>query len=122
VILVMGSVAAEAASAADELARRGLDARVLVVASVRPAPVDDIVAALQHTPLALTVEAHSVDGGLGSLVAEIIAERGLRCRLVRCGMRSAPAGISGSRSYWLQTHGLSRDALVEHVMTSLGSA
>jgi transketolase len=120
VILAMGSVAGEAASAADELARRGLDTSVLVVASVRPAPADDIAAALRHAPLALTVEAHSVDGGLGSLVAEIIAERGLPCRLVRCGMRSTPAGVSGSQGYWLRTHGLSRDALVEQVMTSLG--
>ena len=46
-------------------------------------------------PAALTVEAHYRDGGLGSLVAETIAERGLGCRLLRA--RRQPACPAAKR-------------------------
>src|SRR5262249_36480657 len=72
-LVVMGSVASEAAAAAKTLAERGVRARVVVVASVQPAPVDDLRAALADVPLAVSVEAHYVNGGVGSLAAEVIA-------------------------------------------------
>ena len=95
---------------------------MLVAASIRPAPRSDLLAALSHSRVALTVEAHSVDGGLGSLVAEIIAEHGLKCRLVRCGVRSAPAGTTGGNSYHNAAHGISREALVDQALSALRAA
>ena len=83
VILTMGSVAVEAARAADLLAARGISATVMVLASINPAPSDDVVDALADAHVALTVEAHYRNGGLGSLVSEIVAERALPCRVVR---------------------------------------
>ena len=71
-------------------------------------------------PLVLSVEAHYVDGGLGSLVAEVIAEHGLRCRLVRCGVRAAPDGVCGSQAFLHERHGISASALVNNVATALG--
>jgi transketolase len=118
-IVTMGSVATEAVAAADELARRGINSSVAVVASVRPVPADDLYDLLSSVPLVLTVEAHSVNGGLGSLVAEIIAEADLSCRLVRCGVRSAAEGVSGSNAYWNAAHGLSCDALVGRATSAL---
>ena len=65
-----------------------------------PAPLEDLAAALARVPVALTVEAHYATGGLGSLVAEVIAERGLGCRLVRCGVqRHAGRACPAARSY-----------------------
>ena len=49
--------------------------------------------------------------GVGSLVAEVIAERDLRCRLVRCGVGSLRNGITGSQRYLHQLYGLSREKL-----------
>ncbi|HXJ32674.1 MAG TPA: transketolase C-terminal domain-containing protein [Candidatus Eisenbacteria bacterium] len=118
-IVAMGSVASEAASAARMLEERGVSARVVVVASVRPAPADDLRAALADVPLALTVEAHYAAGGVGSLVAEVIAESGLRCRLVRCAVHEQPDGRSGSQAYLHKLHGLSADAIVESVLGNL---
>ena len=119
VLVAMGSIATEAAAAADELARRGVRAGLVVVASVAPAPADDLAAALAQTPLALAVEAHYVAGGLGSLVAEVVAERRLACRVVRCGVRATPDGVSGSQGWLYRTHGLSRDALVDTALREL---
>ncbi len=118
-LVTMGSVALEAAAAAERLAGLGVSATVVVVASVVPAPLEDLSGLLKRFPLAMTVEAHYVVGGLGSLVAEIVAERGLPCRLLRCGVRTAPDGVSGSQSFFHARHGIWSDALVETVLRAL---
>ena len=88
---------------------------------MQPAPVEDLAGVLARVPVALTVEAHYVVGGLGSLVAEIAAERGLGCRVLRCGVRRMPDGLSGSQAYLHRTHGLASEALVETVLRALGA-
>ena len=119
-LVAMGSVASEAAAAAAKLAEHGIDARVIVVASVQPAPADDLQAALADVPLAVTVEAHYANGGLGSLVAEVIAERGLGCRLVRQAVDQLPDARVGSQSYMHGRHGLAAPAIVDTVLERLG--
>ena len=53
-------------------------------------------------PLAISLEAHYLNGGLGSLVAEVIAEHGLRCRLIRAGVDvDAARRIAGSREQFM---------------------
>ncbi|MGA9994209.1 MAG: transketolase C-terminal domain-containing protein, partial [Pyrinomonadaceae bacterium] len=83
-MISMGSISAEVADAASALADEGINATVMVVASLTPAPVDDLADALSRFSVALTVEAHYLTGGVGSLVSEVVAERGLNCRVVRC--------------------------------------
>lgn len=118
-IIAMGSVAIEAVAAADDLKGRGVQASVLVAASIRPEPTDDLSAAVSQAPLVFTVEAHSVNGGLGSLVSELIAEQGLSARLVRCGVHCGADGLSGSNEYWNRRHGISREMLVDAVLAEL---
>lgn len=110
-LIAMGSVAVETAAAADLLAERGISATVAIVASLSPPPIDDLAALLAAHRVAITVEAHYINGGVGSLVAEIIAEGGLSCRLTRAGIRATPDGRSGSQEYLYSQFGLSRDAL-----------
>jgi transketolase C-terminal domain/subunit len=56
----------------------------------------------------VTVEAHVVAGGLGAQVAEVIAERGLRCQLRIQAVRRSPDGESGSQPSLWRKHGLDR--------------
>ncbi len=114
-LIASGAVTTEAVSAAESLATRGIDASVLVVASLQPAPVEDLAAALRDVPLAITVEAHYVAGGLGSLVAETIAEGRIDCRLVRCAVRDVPDGVTGSQRFLEDRHGISAAAVVATV-------
>jgi transketolase len=118
-IVAMGSVATEAAAAARMLAERGLNATVIIVASVNPAPVEDLAEALARFPLVISVEAHYGVGGIGSLVAEVIAEHGLACRLVRRAVKATPDGVSGSQDYLHHKYGLSREAIVETAIQSM---
>jgi transketolase len=120
-IITMGSVTSEAAASAEALAVRGITSTVMVIASLTPPPVDDLTEALARFRLALTVEAHYVVGGIGSLVSEIIAERGLGCRVVRCGVRTVPDGVSGSQGYLYGMHHLSSTMLVTTALQALYS-
>jgi len=112
-LIAMGSVAVDAELAVRALAAHGIACTLLIVASVSPAPVEDLTRILSQFPTVLTVEAHYRVGGVGSLVAEVIAERALRCRLVRCGVAATPDGISGSQRYLHQKHGISCEALCD---------
>jgi transketolase len=105
-LVALGGMAATAVEAAERLADAGVDASVVVVSSLSPAPTEDLVEALADVPLALSVEAHYVNGALGSLVAEAIAEHGLATRLVRAGLRAMPIGATGSRPHLYDRHGL----------------
>ena len=105
-LVALGGMAATAVEAAELLAADGVDASVLVVSSLNPAPTEDLAEALADVPLALSAEAHYVNGALGSLVAETIAEQGLACRLVRAGLRATPIGATGSRPHLYERHGL----------------
>jgi transketolase len=79
---------------------------------VAPAPTGDLADALAPFPVLLTVEAHSVVGGVGSLVCELVAELGLGSRVIRCGVRR-PSRLGGDEAYLNSVHGLSGGALAE---------
>jgi transketolase len=118
-IVTMGSIASEAASAAEALNQRGIPCTLMVVASLNPPPIDDLAKALSQFPLTLTVEAHYTTGGIGSLVSEVVAEYSLNCRVVRCGVRTTPNGLSGSQDYLHHIHGLSSQDLIETALREL---
>ena len=120
-IMAMGSIAGEATAASEALAREGVGCTVVTVASLNPPPVQDLVGLLKDFPVVLTVEAHYVVGGLGSLVSEVIAEHGLRTRLKRCGVRETPDGRSGSQSFLYRRHRLARENLAEEALEMLRS-
>lgn len=90
-----------------------------VVASVQPPPTDDLVALLADRPLAVTVEGHYLTGGLGSLVAEVIVEHRLDCRLRRRAVVAVPRGQTGTLDYLNSAHHLSAPALAATIAGEL---
>lgn len=116
VLLGMGGICTEVEKAAELLAARGMSVSVVVVASIAPAPTEDLVRVLREHSLAVTVEAHSVVGGLGSLVAEVIAENDVRCRLVRAGVRTVAPHESGGEAYLNRLHGLDAESIADRVV------
>jgi transketolase len=118
-IVALGAIAGNAVACAQRLAEHGVGATVIVVTSVAPPPVEDLICGLSGVGLALSVEAHYITGGVGSLVAEVIAEHGLHCRLVRAGARTAPVGMTGSLGYMHEQLGISPGRLADRVLQAL---
>lgn len=121
-LIALGGMAGTAVAAAQQLEAEGVGCSVVVVSSFNPSPTADLAAILSDVRLSVTVEAHYVNGGVGSHVAEVIAEEGLPCRLVRAGLRDTPVGITGSRPYLYERHRLSVAQLTSTATAALGLA
>jgi transketolase len=119
--LAAGAIAGEAVAAAELIAADGFAAAVGVVSTLNPAP-SDLPALVERFRVVVAVEAHYVAGGLGSLVSELVGERDLACRVVRCGFRRMPHSTSGSQQYLYAEHGLTRDAIRDAARLALDSA
>lgn len=118
-IVALGSMSEFALEAARLLAAQGVSASLVVVSSITPPPIGDLIDVLGGVPVVVSAEAAYINGGLGSLLAEVIAEHGLRSRLVRVGISSMPLGISGGRAYMHEQLGLSPERLCATVIDAL---
>jgi transketolase len=112
-IIATGSMLAAALAVAERLARDGVDARVLSMHTVKPLDTDAVIAAARETRAIVTLEEHSVIGGLGSAVAEVLAEAGVGLvPFKRLGLPGTFASQAGGREHLLAVHGLSEDGIL----------
>lgn len=109
-IIATGLMVSEAIEAAKVLAGEGIDAGVVNIHTIKPIDADIIVKNAKETGLVLTVEEHSVIGGLGSAVADVLAENA-PCKLVKIGVNDE-FGHSGPAVDLLKEFGLCADNIV----------
>ena len=114
-LVAMGSTVHEAVAAADALAADGIPITVISVASIRPCNTAELADALAGHAHVITVEEHNVNGGVGSLVAEVIAEHGIGARLQRRGIADGEYAIAADRASTRHHHGLDAASLVEAI-------
>ena len=103
--------------AAEILATEGVDAGVLHVATIKPLDVDALVEAAARTDHVITVEEHSILGGLGGAVAEALSEH-RPTRIHRIGLRDVDVE-SGPNDALLDMYGLSAARVAEQVRALL---
>jgi transketolase len=114
-IISSGICTEEAMRATAALGARGLRVRHLHVSTLKPFDDPAVLDAVSAVRLGvITMENHSVIGGLGAAVAESMAEQGTGRRLVRLGLRDTYAH-GASRPYLLREYGLDAPALVRAV-------
>lgn len=112
----------EAMRATQVLCARGVSIQHLHVSTLKPFDDPAIVqAAAQARYGVITLENHTIIGGLGTAVAEALAEAGLGKKLVRMGLRDTYAH-GGSRHYLMREYGLDALALVGEVEKLLGAS
>lgn len=92
-IIAMGSVINEAITAAKKAEEEmGVSVEVIDMPTVKPIDIDRIVDVVGRHKALITLEEHSIYGGLGSSVAEVIAENGLKTKFEMIGLISYPKG------------------------------
>jgi len=115
-LVALGSVVHEAVDAARQLAEQGVSAQVINLSSIRPlqreALLEALCAALGGV---VTVEEHNANGGLGSLVAEIMAEAALGVPLIRLGIADGEYASAGARGPTRAKHGIDAAGIVAAV-------
>jgi transketolase len=107
--------------AAERLSQQGIQARILSMHTLKPLDTEAVIAAARETDAIFTIEEHSILGGLGSAVAETLAESGLHVCFKRLGIPAEFTTVVGSQEYLKDVYSLSIDGIVKQVVTSLCS-
>ncbi|MCY4302234.1 MAG: transketolase [Aestuariivita sp.] len=119
-VVTSGICTEEALRARAAFAQAGLSIRHLHLHTIKPfdsTALLDHIGSVRHG--VVTLENHVTEGGIGSLVAEIIADAGVGKRLVRLGLKDTYAH-GGSRPYLMKFYGLDASALVRGIEDLMG--
>jgi transketolase len=109
-LIATGVMVHRALAAADRLARDGIRATVLNMATIRPLDRAAVVAAARRGPI-VTAEEHTVVGGLGSAVAEVVVDtHPVRMKILGVPGVFAP---TGSPEFLLEHFGLTADGIAD---------
>lgn len=121
--LVSGGLLYNAVCAAEELAASGIQVRVVSMHTVKPLDVEAVRAAASETAAVFTIEEHSIIGGLGGAVSEVLMECKERPRYFkRIGLNGNFSSIVGDQDYLRSQYGLDIAGIVRTVKEVLGSS
>ena len=109
-IVATGLMVYEAIEAAKTLAEQGIEATVINIHTIKPIDKDIIIEAAKNTGLVLTVEEHSVIGGLGEAVCDVLSEN-YPTKVVKIGVNDE-FGHSGPAVDLLKQYGLCAENIV----------
>jgi transketolase len=116
-LIATGLMVYQALEAADELAKNGIDAAVVNMHTLKPFDNEMVVKMAAQTGRIITVEEHSVIGGLGSAVAEVLSEKvSGGCRFKRIGLEDC-FGQSGTPDELLKIYGLTAENIAKAAKT-----
>ena len=119
-LFASGMMLAAALAAARALADHAVRVSVINVPTVKPLDTATVLAAAAGARVVVTAENHTIIGGLGSAVAETLAEAGLGRPLRRVGLRDTFAEGSLTAPYLFDKYGLSTRTLIETIWSALG--
>lgn len=116
-IIATGLCVSESLAAADILAEYGVEAQVINIHTIKPLDEELIISTAQKTKRIFTVEEHSVIGGLGSAVADVLSEN-CPTKLTKLGIKDK-YGHSGSAKALLHEVGLDAEGIANSVLGNL---
>jgi len=115
-LISTGGMLYNTVAAAEMLDAEGLHARVLSMHTLKPLDIEAVQSAAADTGAIVTIEEHSIVGGLGSAVAEVLAEAdGVHARFKRLGVPPHFAPRVGTQEYLLGEHGLAVEQIASSV-------
>jgi len=115
-LICTGGILQTAVRTAQCLASGGIETRLLSMPTLKPLDIEAVLAAAQETRAILTLEEHSILGGLGSAVAEVLAEADIpKVPFKRIGVPPGFSPYIGSQEYMQERHGLTPEAIAKTV-------
>ncbi len=121
-LMATGGILGDVVKAAERLQRNGISCRVLSVHTIKPLDRESIQRAARETGGIVTVEEHTVDGGLGSAVAETLLESGVFPGFFqRVGLRNGFSSVVGSQTYLRARYNIDTEAIVAAVLQQIAN-
>lgn len=112
-MVTAGSLCAEAVKAVCQLKEEGVNPTLVGLPSLRPLNYSRLEDILSKHKIVITYEEHSVNGGIGSIIAELLAEVGINARLIRRGISSGEFAKCGPQQQIWKHYGLDEDSMVK---------
>ncbi|WP_099190007.1 transketolase family protein [Tepidibacter mesophilus] len=116
-VIACGIMVNEAMKAHDMLKEEGISLRVINMPTIKPIDTDIIIKAAKETKAIITAEEHSVIGGLGSAVSEVVTEN-CPVKVKKVGVKDT-FGESGTPNDLLEKYGLTANDIVKAVKESI---
>ena len=117
-IIVTGGILEEVQKASDFLEADGISIQIISMHTIKPLDIEAILQAATKTSIVVTVEEHTLHGGLGSAVAETLLDHGVYPKgFLRIGLDAGFSSIVGSQKYLRQQYGLDAEAIVQKIRT-----
>lgn len=110
-VIATGLMVSEAIMAMEELAEQGINIRVVDIHTIKPIDKEIIIKCAKETKKIITIEDHSIIGGLGTAVCEVLSEE-YPCKVTRLGMKDT-FGKSGKAEKLLEYFGLNKDGIIK---------
>lgn len=98
-IIALGTALYDALEAVHNLQQAGISSELISLPSLRPLDTAPLLASLKKTGKVVTVEEHSIHGGIGSITAGIIAKEGITCTLRTLGVPAGSFAGASPREY-----------------------
>lgn len=117
-IIATGMMVRESLDAASILSTKGLSCRVIDMHTIKPIDENVINSAFTQTNLVVSVEEHSIIGGLGGAIAEFKSNKDYTARLVRIGVNDRFGKLGDMRYCWEQ-NGLTAQQIADRILTEL---
>ncbi|MBI4394409.1 MAG: 1-deoxy-D-xylulose-5-phosphate synthase [Euryarchaeota archaeon] len=115
-IVATGVMTTQALQVADDLEASGISARVVDVYRLKPVDAPRLASLLDGTARIVTLEEHSIVGGLGSIILETLSDHGIRVPVLRLALPDQYRFEVGSRDYLRRLDGLDRHGVTRKIM------
>jgi len=117
-IIVTGGILGEVWQAAELLEKKGISARIVSMHTIKPLDREAILQTCQDVGVIVTVEEHTVYGGLGSAVAEALLDNGVLPSAFLCiGLEAGFSSIVGSQQYSRKRYGLDAESISDRILS-----
>ncbi len=118
-IFAIGGLVYNSLRATEFLENKGISVRLISVVSLKPLDKDCILSCAKETKAIITVEEHSVIGGLGGAVAGVLCESGINLPFMSLGIPSEFPEKVGDQDWFLSKYGLDKKGIVNSIMKLL---
>jgi len=118
-IFSTGAIFSEVAKVRDILQNQGISPTIYTFPTVKPLDEETVKQCAKNHKLIVTWEEHSVLGGLGSAVAEVMAEHPGKARLIRVGMDDRYATEVGDQNYLRRRYGMDGETVAQRILEAL---
>lgn len=115
-----GGIMQELVTSAEQLEKYGVRCRVLSAHTIKPFDTEGVLQAAKETGGIITVEEHTIHGGLGGVVAETLLDYGaIPQAFHRIGLREGFSSVVGSQGYLRSRYGMDVNTIVDQVLSTL---